>query len=191
MIKDGSLDFRRKSVRLLDEDYRGLKRVFFTFCCDHRRPYFSTATSVEWVLQKLLERAHAHSSLAHAWCVMPDHMHVFTEGISETCDALRFAHDFKQRTGFEWKSTQEPVVAAAILRPHRAFFGGHRENRLLYLVEPGEKGNVHEFSRISVFRLGNCAIQEAEQRDDLVPPWREEATSKSTPAGLKTGATKP
>ena len=79
-----------------------------------------------------------------------------------------FRARFQTANGFRVEiDSQEPVVAAAILRPHRAFFGGHRENRLLYLVEPGEKGNVHEFSRISVFRLGNCAIQEAEQRDDL------------------------
>jgi putative transposase len=154
----------------LDENYRGRRRVFFTFCCDHRRPYFSNATSAEWVLQKLFERAQAHSSLAHAWCVMPDHMHAFIEGISETCDALRFAHDFKQRTGFEWKSNHKNRLWQPRFYDHIVRSSVATERIVFYIwSNPVRKGMCTEFSRISVFGLGNCAIQEAKQRDDLDP----------------------
>ena len=43
------MEFERKHIRLPAERYRGLKRVFLTFCCDHRRPYFSNPNSADWV----------------------------------------------------------------------------------------------------------------------------------------------
>jgi len=192
MIKDGPLDFRRRSVRLLDEDYRGLKRVFFTFCCDHRRPYFSNATSAEWVLQKLLERAQAHSSLAHAWCVMPDHMHVFTEGISETCDALRFAHDFKQRTGFEWKSNHKNRLWQPRFYDHIVRSSVATERIVFYIwSNPVRKGMCTNFLEYPYSGSATVPFKRPSSVTTWVPPWREKATSNSTPAGLKTGATKP
>jgi hypothetical protein len=94
MESDHKMEFRRKYIRRPADEYRGRKRVFLTFCCDHRRPYFSQAIAARWILGRFREIASAHASLAHAWCAMPDHLHVFIEGTSDSSDALQFASDF-------------------------------------------------------------------------------------------------
>jgi putative transposase len=189
--RDELLDFRRKPIRLPTERYRGMKRVFLTFCCERRRPYFSHATSAEWVLQKSLDRAQAHSSLAHAWCVMPDHMHVFIEGISETRDALRFAHDFKQRTGFEWKSKHKNRLWQPRFYDHIVRSSVATERIVFYIwSNPVRKGMCTNFLEYPYSGSSTMPFKRSANISSWVPPWREEATSKSTPAGLKTGATK-
>jgi putative transposase len=158
------VEFERKHIRLPAERYRGLKRVFLTFCCDHRRPYFSNPNAADWVLQRFLERAQAHSSVAHAWCVMPDHMHVFIEGIAETCDALRFAHDFKQRTGYEWSAKRRGRLWQGRFYDHIPRSSEACERIAFYIwSNPVRKGMCADFLQYK---------------------------STSTPAGLKTGATK-
>src|SRR5437016_4769119 len=39
----------------------------------------------------------------HAYCVMPDHVHLLVEGMVETCDLVRFISSFKQQTAFYYK----------------------------------------------------------------------------------------
>ena len=174
MIKDGPLDFRRKSIRLPDERYRGLKRVFLTFCCDHRRPYFSNGGSADWVLHRFLEQTRAPSYLAHAWCVMPDHMHVFIEGASETCDALRFAHDFKQRTGFEWRSRHkdrlwQPRFYDHIVRSSEA------TDRIVFYIwsNPVRKGMCEDFRQYPYSGSGTMPFRPPAGTTPWVPPWRK------------------
>ncbi len=185
-------EFRRKYIRLPAERYRGLKRVFLTFCCDQRRSYFSNSTSAEWILQRLLERAQAHSSLAHAWCAMPDHLHVLIEGKAETCDALAFARDFKQRTGFEWSSKRQNRLWQGRFYDHIVRTDDACEKIAFYIwSNPVRKGMCTNF--LDYPFAGSATMPFARPTDETswIPPWRETATPKSTPAGLKPGATKP
>jgi putative transposase len=146
MQSDRSLEFRRKYIRLPAEHYRGLKRVFLTFCCDHRRPHFSSPQAADWILRRLLERALAHVSLAHAWCVMPDHLHVFVEGTAESCDALKFASDFKQRTGFEWGAQRHTRLWQAKFYDHIVRSSEASERIAFYIwSNPVRKGLCKDF----------------------------------------------
>jgi putative transposase len=38
-----------------------------------------------------------------AYCMMPDHLHVIAEGMSEAPDGLEFVRLFKQTSGFAWR----------------------------------------------------------------------------------------
>jgi REP-associated tyrosine transposase len=185
------VEFERKHIRLPAERYRGLKRVFLTFCCDHRRPYFSNPNSADWVLQRFLERAQAHSSVAHAWCVMPDHMHVFIEGIAETCDALRFAHDFKQRTGYEWSTKRRGRLWQGRFYDHIPRSSEACERIAFYIwSNPVRKGMCADFLQYKYSGSATMSFKRVVDVAPWIPPWREKTTSTSTPAGLKTGATR-
>ena len=167
MINDGPLDFRRKSVRLLDEDYRGLKRVFHFLLRSSQAILFTRHLCRMGAAE--IPRASAGTLIAGARMVRDAGSYAcLPRGNRRNLRraAVRARFQTANRLRVEIK-IQEPAVAAEVLRPHRAFIGGHRENRLLYLVEPGTEGNVHEFSRALVFGLGNCAVQAAGQRDGL------------------------
>jgi len=51
-----------------------------------------------------LSKSAAEQSFAiHAYCVMPDHVHLLVEGMIETCNLVRFVSSFKQQTGFSYE----------------------------------------------------------------------------------------
>ncbi len=189
---DCEMDFRRKYIRRPAEEYRGHKRVFLTFCCDHRQPYFSQPAAAEWILHRFREIAMAHASLAHAWCAMPDHLHVFVEGTSESSDALRFASDFKQRTGFEWSAKERTRLWQPRFYDHIVRSSEDCERVVFYIwSNPVRKGICtdildYKYSGSDTVPFARSAIPQPL----WIPPWRE-PTPKSTPAGLKPGATKP
>jgi putative transposase len=51
----------------------------------------------------LLNSAAQGGFAIHAYCVMPDHLHILVEGMTETCDLVRFVSSFKQQTGFSYE----------------------------------------------------------------------------------------
>jgi len=41
--------------------------------------------------------------MLHAWCAMPDHLHLLAEGASDSSDLREFVRLFKQRTAFAYR----------------------------------------------------------------------------------------
>ena len=95
------MPFPRKRTRLPADQYRGRRWYFVTVCCDRRRTPFSNAARAEWLIARLREMAAAHAFLVHAWCVMPDHLHLLVEGADLASNLLDFLARFKQNTAFE------------------------------------------------------------------------------------------
>lgn len=91
----------RKRIRLPRAWYRGRQCFFVTVCCENRRPVFKDAKKAEWVLSQLLAESAAQGFALHAWCVMPDHLHLIVQGSSESSDLLSFIIRFKQKTARE------------------------------------------------------------------------------------------
>ena len=84
-------------------DYLGLHRYFLTFATHERSRLFVSADRVAAVYSQFL-RAAADSHVAIlAYCFMPDHVHLLTEGQSEDSDARRFIAHAKQLSGFHFK----------------------------------------------------------------------------------------
>ncbi|MGB9468603.1 MAG: transposase, partial [Candidatus Acidiferrum sp.] len=44
------------------------------------------------------------------YCLMPDHVHILTEGMHPTSDALEFVRHFKQRTAFGFKRKTQQAL---------------------------------------------------------------------------------
>lgn len=94
------IHFHRKRNRLEPERYRGKGHFFVTLCCHQRKPRFLEQRLATSFIQSLRDCARREHFLVHAYCVMPDHVHLFLEGESVTCNLARFISKLKQQSGF-------------------------------------------------------------------------------------------
>ena len=95
--------FRRKNIRLASQDYIGRRWYFVTACCDERRRLFARSAVAQWIVTKLRDAAAEHSFRVHAYCVMPDHLHLLVEGHRDTSNLLDFVGSFKHSTAQTWR----------------------------------------------------------------------------------------
>lgn len=91
-------DFQRKNIRLAAENYRGKRLYFVTLCFDQRKRFGESARVAAWLVENL--RDAAQGFFVHAYCVMPDHVHVLTAGKNDESDLRAFVESFKRETGF-------------------------------------------------------------------------------------------
>ena len=91
---------RPRRPRLAPALYVGFQRVFLTFCTDSRQPFFTRADVVALAKEQILHAATESHEAILAYCFMPDHLHLLIEGEDEASDALKFAHQAKQRSAF-------------------------------------------------------------------------------------------
>jgi REP element-mobilizing transposase RayT len=87
---------QRKRIRLCPTIYRASGQVFFlTICTENRRPWFSLHPSLAAdAAAEIDASARAGGTKLHAWCVMPDHVHLLVEG----GDVIDLVRAFKGRT---------------------------------------------------------------------------------------------
>ena len=90
--------------------YRGRHRYSLTMCTHQRQRTFRSTMIVNRVLYHLKQAVAGAGFEITAYCFMPDHLHLLTEGLSEDADLRRFVHEFKQRSAFEYKrATGQPL----------------------------------------------------------------------------------
>ena len=95
--------FRHKNIRLPLDRYVGTGWFFVTFCCEGRKKIFLESTRAQWFLDNLRSDALSHALAIHAYCIMPDHVHLLSQGLTPASDLLRFLRDLKRKTGFVHK----------------------------------------------------------------------------------------
>jgi putative transposase len=93
----------RKPNRLDASRYFGRNIYFLTFCCEHRRHVFDDPRLASSIVTTLKTVADSATFRVHAYCVMPDHLHLILEGARDDSDLDRFAKTFKQTTSFHYK----------------------------------------------------------------------------------------
>jgi REP element-mobilizing transposase RayT len=95
------LGFRR-SPRLSHFDYAGNYAYFLTMVTRRRRRVFSDHAVVEQVAVAMERVALKHKFEVHAYCFMPDHLHLLLSGESDS-SLTEFVRQFKQISSFEHK----------------------------------------------------------------------------------------
>src|ERR1700730_16831295 len=95
--------FRHKNIRLPLDRYVGTGWFFVTFCCEGRKKIFLEPTRAQWFLDNLRSDALSFTLAIHAYCVMPDHVHLLSQGLTSTSDVLQFLKDLKRNTGSAYK----------------------------------------------------------------------------------------
>lgn len=94
-------EFRRKNIRLPQENYVGRKLYFVTLCFKSRRPFGADAKVANWLIDRLQKHAARLHFFVHAYCIMPDHIHVLVDAASDDSNLIDFVHSYKQETAFE------------------------------------------------------------------------------------------
>ena len=97
--------FLRKNIRLPVEHYTGKRIYFVTICTENHRPAFNNDSVVARILETLTTAAQNHKFAVHAYCFMPDHLHVLVEGLTDQSQLLQFIRSFKQTSAFAYTQT--------------------------------------------------------------------------------------
>jgi len=88
--------------RLRSFTYVGLHRYFLTFCTFERRRHFEAADIVHRVWSQIVRAADDEEFEVHAYCFMPDHLHMLVAGAADYSDGRRFISRAKQFSGYEF-----------------------------------------------------------------------------------------
>ena len=89
----------RKSPRLKGFDYAGPYGYTVTVVTRRRQPVFRNANIVEIAREALRRACHQYGFTLHAYCFMPDHVHLLVSGNADS-RLPEFVHLFKQLSGF-------------------------------------------------------------------------------------------
>ena len=98
---------RDRPTRLADFAYCGTYRYHVRVGTWDRRPYFADATIASLVSDQLLRQARGHHFAIHAYCLMPDHAHVFLSGTSHDSKLPRLVSCWKQHTGYRFAARRD------------------------------------------------------------------------------------
>lgn len=83
------VNFQRKNIRLAAENYQGQRLYFVTLCFDQRKQFGKNSRVAEWLIENLRAEADTLGFFIHAYCVMPDHVHLLAAGRNEGSDLRR------------------------------------------------------------------------------------------------------
>jgi len=113
---------KHKNIRIGSQNYVGGGWYFVTICYADSRRIFSSPSRCESFLEHLRQAAASRSFVIHAYCIMPDHVHLLAEGLDETADLLNFMKTLKVRTSREFRHARRRRAVAEevfdhILRP--------------------------------------------------------------------------
>ena len=92
----------RRSPRLKDFDYLGPLACSLTLVTRQRAPLFLRADLGDVCLRCLEQSSRRYGVTVHAYCVMPDHVHLLVE-VPEGASAEDFVRHFKQLSGYALK----------------------------------------------------------------------------------------
>jgi len=94
--------FARKNIRLPSENYRGRRMYFVTLCFHRRRRFGKNSRIARWLIAALREHAASSDFFVHAYCVMPDHMHILAAAAADDSNLVKFVESFKQATAIDF-----------------------------------------------------------------------------------------
>jgi putative transposase len=98
----------RKEIRLPHDQYLGRKIYFVTICCQDRFPIFRDASRCRIAIDVLRRLSASMRFLVHAYCLMPDHVHLLVEGQLATSNLVKFVAHWKQSTGYMFRRELPP-----------------------------------------------------------------------------------
>ena len=90
----------RKGIRLPSSEYVGTRMYFVTACTASRRRVFQDGNLSSRTIESLRRIAIGMNFMVHAYCLMPDHVHILAEGGARDCNLITFISRWKQMTGF-------------------------------------------------------------------------------------------
>lgn len=177
--------FIHKNMRLQPDNYRGEKTYFATLCFHNRRRIGSNPRVASWLVDCLRKIAAQKSFLVHAYCVMPDHLHLLIQGAAPDSDLMAFVELFKQDTGFRF-----------LAKTGRQLWQFKYYDRILRKVEAANR--IAGYIWMNPVRQGICAVPQdypfsgsftefgatmlqQSSPESWTPPWKKKDSAVKEP----------
>jgi putative transposase len=172
--------FTRKDIRLPTDRYRGRSQYFVTLCFHDRRRFGASPRLASCLIASLRKHASICAFFIHAYCVMPDHMHLLAAGASEESNLIKFVESFKQETAFEFAR-----------RTHRSLWQFKYYDRILrasdaadrvawYIwLNPVRKGFCHtpaDYPFLGLLTVLGAQMLKGSVAREWTPPWKRDGT---------------
>lgn len=172
-----SARFERKNIRLPAVRYRGRAFYFLTLCFNNRRRFGVNPRVAAWLITQLRKHAAACNFHIHAYCVMPDHMHMPAAAASEESNMLKLVESFKQETAIEF-----------MRKTHRRLWQDKFYDRILRAADSADR--VAWYIWLNPVRQGLCRtpadypfsgsftelgtkLLKSPFMPDWIPPWKK------------------
>jgi REP element-mobilizing transposase RayT len=177
-------DFKRKNIRLTAERYRGRRLYFVTLCFHNRRRFGTNPRIAGWIVARLRTQAAACEFFIHAYCVMPDHMHVLAVAAADTSNLVKFVEAFKQETAVEFARKAHRRLWQ-FKYYDRILRGGDSADRVAWYIwlNPVRKGLCRvpsDYPFLGSFTELGARLLKGSAAAEWTPPWKR--------AALKTAA---
>ena len=184
MIVSTTTALKRKNIRLAAENYRGRRLYFVTLCFHNRRRFGTNPRVARWIIARLRKHAATCEFFVHAYCVMPDHMHVLAGGAAETSNLVEFVEAFKQDTAVEFARKAHRRLWQFKYYDH-ILRGSDSADRVAWYIwlNPLRKGLCRaptDYPFLGSFTELGARVLKGSTAAEWTPPWK--------PAALKTAA---
>ena len=137
--------FNRKNIRLPTAIYQGRKSYFLTLCFSGRRRFGTNPRLATWLIANLRKHSAVCAFFVHAYCIMPDHMHVMVTAAGERSNLVKFVQSYKQATAVEFTR-----------RAHRRLWQFKYYDRILRASDSRDR--VTWYIWMNPVRAGLCAV---------------------------------
>jgi putative transposase len=94
----------RRPPRVSSFEYRGHYRYLITAVTRNRAPFFINSAVANGIAAQIQTFFTSRDLEVIAYCVMPDHVHLLLEGISDRADLIEAVRIWKQISGHAWKA---------------------------------------------------------------------------------------
>src|SRR5215471_4679135 len=183
----------RKDIRLARNEYVGRRIYFVTVCSEKRFAIFQNPCRAKAAIESLDRISKATDILVHAFCVMPDHVHILVEGKNATSDVLRFVAQWKQSTGYTFRHELPRRFWQRRFYDHALRHPEDCESVAWYIwMNPVREGMVARPQEYPFSGSFTVAWPKAKPRITMwVPPWKGEREEKARGDALKRAPTQP
>lgn len=173
--------FERKKIRLPTERYRGKGLYLVTLCFEGRRRFGSNNRIALWLIECLRRHADSSEFYIHAYCIMPDHMHLLAAGATDNSDLTAFVASFKNETGFEFEKKAGRRLWQ-FKYYDRILRGNDSADRVAWYIwlNPVRKGLCRaprEYPFAGSFTEIGKRMFNASAAEEWSPPWKREKVS--------------
>jgi REP element-mobilizing transposase RayT len=172
-----STKLERKNIRLPSAYYRGVRLYFLTLCFAGRGRYGANRRIASWIVNRLRHHAEECAFFVHAYCVMPDHVHVLAGGASDDSYMVKFVESLKQETSIVfarrthrrlWQfKYYDHVLRSSDSADRVAFYIWFNPVRQGLCGAPSDYPFLGSFTKIGQNMLRNVVVP------DWVPPWKK------------------
>lgn len=165
---------QRKTIRLPRSFYKGSTWFFVTICCYQHCSYFSNVRKAVWMEEQVRSQAAGHRFFLHAWCIMPDHVHLLVKG-SDDSDLISFVILLKQTTAHEAAQRFGVQLWQRSFYDHRLLNDASVQRVAAYIwMNPVRKGMCQDASQYPF--SGSATVPWRKQThvfDPWIPPWKK------------------